>query len=275
MPVEFGYGYDGQVMTADSQERAAHATEWSDGVLPYAPLSTLKPLADDVWWVDGPVARMRVGPLSLPFPTRMAIVRLNSGGLWLWSPTAPTPELFAEVDALGPVAHLVSPNRFHYASIPAWKARYPQATAWASPGVRERARSQNIDVTFDADLEDTAPPAWSRDLGQHIFRGSRFVEEVAFFHGASSTLILADMVMALEPERLQPRWRWLLSLGGTMWPGQTPREVQVTSWGRTEQARASYEQLRAWQPRRVLLGHGRCYLDDGAAQLERAFAWLR
>ena len=77
-------------MTVERQDTAEPASEWSDGMLPYAPLSTLKPLADAIWWVDGPVARVRVGPVSLPFPTRMAVVRLSSGGLWLWSPTAPT-----------------------------------------------------------------------------------------------------------------------------------------------------------------------------------------
>jgi glyoxylase-like metal-dependent hydrolase (beta-lactamase superfamily II) len=205
----------------------------------------------------------------------MVVIRLRSGGLWLWSPTAPTPALFAEVDALGPVEHLVSPNRFHYAALPAWKARYPHATVWASPGVRERARSQQLEVPFDADLQDDAPAAWAQELEQLVFRGSRFVEEVVFFHKASSTLILADLVMALEQERVRPRFRWLLTLGGAMWPGQTPREVQATSWGRKSQARACYQRMLGWQPRRVLFAHGRCYLDDAVARLERAFAWLR
>lgn len=222
-------------MTSGNRESTDALLHWSKGILPYAPLSTLKPLADGIWWVDGPVITMRVGPVSLPFPTRMAIVRLRSGGLWVWSPTAPTPELFAEVDALGPVEHLVSPNRLHYAAIPAWKERYPHATAWASPGVRERARTQKIDVAFDADLGDDAPPAWAHDFEQLVFRGSRFMEEVVFFHKPSSTLILADLVMALEKERIRPRLRWLLALGGTLWPGQTPREVQLTTWGRKPQ----------------------------------------
>ncbi|MFE8599321.1 DUF4336 domain-containing protein [Archangium violaceum] len=249
--------------------------EWSNGILPYAPLSTLKPLSDGIWWVDGPVIKMSYGPISLPFPTRMAIIRLRSGGLWIWSPTAPTPELFAELDALGHVEHLVSPNRFHYAAIPAWKKRYPRATAWASPGVRERARSQNIDVPFDADLGDSAPSSWADDIEQLVFRGSRFMEEVVFFHKASSTLILADLVMALERERVRPRLRWLLALGGTMWPGHTPSEVRMTSWGRKPQARACYQHMLGWRPRRALFAHGRLYLDDAAAQLERAFAWMR
>lgn len=101
------------------------------------------------------------------------------------------------------------------------------------------------------------------------------MEEVVFFHRASSTLILADLVMALERERVRPRLRWLLELGATMWPGQTPREVQMTSWGRKPQARACYRRMLGWQPHRVLFAHGRIYLDDATAQLERAFSWLR
>ncbi|MCP3097929.1 DUF4336 domain-containing protein [Myxococcus sp. K15C18031901] len=262
-------------MTAGTDQHLPASAEWSDGILPYAPLSTLKPLAEDIWWVDGPVAKMRFGPVTLPFPTRMVVVRLRSGGLWLWSPTAPTPELFSQLDALGPVEHLVSPNRFHYASIPAWKARYPRATAWASPGVRERARSQELDVPFDEDLGEESPTVWRQELGQLIFRGSRYVEEVVFFHQASATLIVADLVMTLERERVHPRFRWMLALGDTLWPGQTPREVRLTTWGRTALARECCQRLLGWRPRRVLVAHGRCYLEDAVARLEQAFAWLR
>ncbi len=256
-------------------ETALLIPEWSHGIRPYAPLSTIHPLADGIWWVDGPIVRMSVGPISLPFPTRMVIVRLGSGGLWIWSPTAPTPELFAAIDALGPVEHLVSPNKVHYAGIPAWQARYPAAIAWASPRVRERARSQRIDIAFDAELGDDVPAAWAGDLAQLVFRGSRFMEEVVFFHPASATLILADLIMALEADRVRPPLRWLLALVGVMWPGQTPRELRPTFWGRRPQARACYRRMLAWQPRRLIFAHGRCHLDDATAHLERAFAWLR
>src|SRR5690606_15767841 len=74
------------------------------GHLPYLPLNRLKPIAENLWWVDGPVCRMGVvGPMSLPFPTRMVVARLPSGALWLWSPTPPAPELLAELEPLGPV----------------------------------------------------------------------------------------------------------------------------------------------------------------------------
>lgn len=48
----------------------------------------LKPLVDNVWLVDGPVVRMSAHGLHIPFPTRMTVVRLASGDLWLHSPVA-------------------------------------------------------------------------------------------------------------------------------------------------------------------------------------------
>jgi len=106
----------------------------------YEPIDVLKAVAPEIWIVDGPVVRM-----AAPFTTRMTIVRLRGGGLWCHSPVAPSNALFAAVDALGPVRHLVSPNKLHYAHIAAWRQRYPQAAAWASPGcasVRPRRESK-------------------------------------------------------------------------------------------------------------------------------------
>ena len=168
----------------------------------YEPINTLKPVGEDLWVADGPIVRMAYLGASIPFPTRMVVARLASGGFFLWSPTEPDGGLCSEVDALGPVAHLVSPNKIHYAHIAAWKRAHPGATAWASPGARERAASQGADVTFDADLGDEPEGAWSEDLDQLVFRGSRFMEEVVFFHRATRTLILADLIENFEPGKV-------------------------------------------------------------------------
>jgi len=101
------------------------------------------------------------------------------------------------------------------------------------------------------------------------------MEEVVFFHRASSTLIVADLVIALERERVRSPLRWLYAPIGILWPGQTPRELRPTFWGRRPQARACYQRMRGWRPRRVVVAHGRFYDDDATAQLDRAFAWLR
>ena len=152
----------------------------------YEPINTLKPVGENLWVADGPIVRMAYLGTSIPFPTRMAVARLANGGLFLWSPTEPDEGLRSEIDALGPVRHLVSPNKIHYAHVGAWKRAYPGATAWASPGARERAASQGAEVSFDADLGDEPVGAWSEDLDQLAFRGSRFMKR-----SSSSTAVRA------------------------------------------------------------------------------------
>jgi hypothetical protein len=242
----------------------------------YEPLDVPKPVARDVWIVDGPAIQMALPLGSLPFPTRMAVIRLTSGDLFLHSPIALHEDLARAVEALGRVRHLVSPNRLHYAFIPDWKRRFPEARTWASPGVRERAASQGIEIAFDADLADRPDPAWSLDIDQLVFRGSRIVEEVVFFHRESRTLVLADLVESFEPRRFSRAWRPFLRLARVADPdGQTPLDLRLSFLGRARSARESFARVRAWEPERVILAHGRWYAENGKAELDRAFRWLR
>ncbi|MFC5438278.1 DUF4336 domain-containing protein [Rhodanobacter umsongensis] len=241
----------------------------------YAPLNTLKPVAAGIWIVDGPIVHMAALGMRAPFPTRMTLVQLADGGLWCHSPVAPDEALFAALDALGPVRHLVSPNLLHYAHIAAWKQRYPRAVAWASPGVRERAASQRMKVHFDADLDDAPPPDWVATIDQLRFRGSRVMQEFVFLHRASASVIVADLIENFEAAKLPTPMRWMARLGGVLDPdGKAPLDMRLTYVGHKEAARACLARMLAWQPQRVIMAHGRCYLDNAAAELDRAFRWL-
>jgi hypothetical protein len=205
----------------------------------------------------------------------MVVARLANGGLFLWSPTEPDEGLRSEVDALGPVRHLVSPNKIHYSHMSAWTRAYPGATAWASPGARERAAARGADVAFDADLGDEPEGAWSEDLDQLLFRGSRFMEEIVFFHRKTRTLVLADLIENFEPGKVGRPWRWLVRLAGAADPdGKAPIDLRLTFSGGKEAARASFERMVAWSPERVIMAHGRPYGRNGTEELRRAFRWL-
>ncbi len=242
----------------------------------YHPLHTLKPFGTNIWIADGGIVRMAF-PLGvrIPFSTRMTIVRLADGGLWCHSPIEPAPKLLAQINALGEVRHLVSPNRIHYAHIAAWKRHYPQAAAWASLGVRERAAAQRIAVSFDADLGAEAPPQWAHDIAQLPFLGSTAMTETVFFHRASRTLILADLIENFEPGRFRSRfWAGVMKLAGIVEPdGKTPPDWRATFRDRAA-ARACLAQMLSWQPEKIILAHGRCYEADGVNELRRAFRWL-
>ncbi|MFW6264242.1 MAG: DUF4336 domain-containing protein [Cyanobacteriota bacterium] len=241
----------------------------------YSPIQTLKAVDPNIWIVDGPVVSMAMYGLSIPFPTRMTMIRLNDGNLWCHSPIALTDQLKAEVDSLGNVRHLISPNKIHYASIQSWVDAYPNAIAWASPGVRDRAAQQKIPVTFHHNLEDTPPSNWEKDIDQLIFRGSRFMDEVVFFHRSSRTLILADLIENFELNKVSQPYFWLLKLAGCADPnGKAPIDLRMTFWGKKELARTCLKRILAWQPEKIILAHGRWYDHNGTAELQRAFRWL-
>jgi hypothetical protein len=108
-----------------------------------------------------------------------------------------------------------------------------------------------------------------------IFRGSRFLDEVVFFHQESRSLIVADLIENFEVERLDPAMAVVMRvLGATHPDGKANLSFRMTFAGRHELARASLTRLTAWAPERVILAHGRCYPTHGAAELRRSFRWL-
>jgi len=238
----------------------------------YEPIDRLKAVAPDVWIVDGPAVTF----YGMPFPTRMTVIRLATGKLWLHSPVAPAASLVEEVTSLGSVTHLVSPNWIHYCHIPAWKTLFPGAKCWASPGVRERAASKGVPLRFDADLGPEAPSEWATELRQRIMTGSAIHREVVFFHLATKTLILTDLIENFEPERL-PWWvRPLARMGGVVDPhGGMPRDMRTTFRGHHAELRRHIDELLSWGPERVILAHGRWFESDGSHELARAFLWLK
>ncbi|MBD1917252.1 MULTISPECIES: hypothetical protein [Cyanophyceae] len=57
--------------------------------------------------------------------------------------------------------------------------------------------------------------------------------------------------------------------------GKAPLDLRMTFWGRKAQARKGYEQMLAWAPEKIILAHGRWFPENGLAELERAFQWLK
>jgi len=221
----------------------------------------------NIWIADGPVVRFFAG---FPYPTRMAVIRLDDGSLFIWSPVALTPALRQEVEALGPVRHLVSPNFLHHLFLKDWKAAYPVARLYAPPGLAKRRK----DLPFDAELGDKPEPEWAAAIDQVLMRGSIAMTECVFFHRASATAIVADLVQNFPRDWLGG-WRGLLMrLDGLTAPNPgAPREWRL-SFIHRRAARAALARILAWPVERVLIAHGECQRSDGAAFLRRAFSWL-
>jgi len=234
----------------------------------YAPLNTLKPIGTDIWIVDGPV----IGFYGMPFTTRMTVVRLENGDIFLHSPTRINDALRDEVAALGPVKYLISPNWIHYAYINEWAAAFPGAVAFAAPGVRRRARKYRVNVHFEHDLGAVAFAGWAGQIEQLLVAGSGVHREFVFFHRRSGVLVLTDLIENFEPAAL-PAWvRPLAKLAGISDPdGKMPFDMWMTFRKNRHELRASVERMIGWAPGFVVVAHGRCYSENCVAELRRAF----
>ena len=240
--------------------------------VPYDPLLTLKPFADEVWIVDGLEIAFSYLGLALPFPTRMTVIRLPSGDLWVHSPIEWSDQLAVPLADLGHVRHLVAPNTLHYWYLPDWRDRFPKARTYGAPGLERRAKRP---LVLDETLGDRAPDAWEGAFDQCLAPGN-LLTEVVFLHRATRTVIITDLIENFEPQRVRnPLLRWLMLMTGAADPdGKAPIDMQLSFLGHRREVRKAAECMVALAPERIILSHGRCYEANGTAELRRAFRWI-
>jgi Domain of unknown function (DUF4336) len=219
-----------------------------------------------IYSADGPTVPF----FGFPYPTRMAVVQLSEGRLWVWSPVALTDELVKEVEALGRVRYIVSPNKLHHLFLGEWAARWPAARLHAPPGLARRKPK----LSFHAELDDLPDPAWAADIDQAIFRGSFVMEEVVFFHRASRTAIVGDLIQR-HPESAASGLKGLvMRLDGLVGArGSAPREWRATFLQR-RRARAARDKVLGWSAERLLIAHGDCVRSGAADVLAAALDWI-
>jgi Domain of unknown function (DUF4336) len=226
----------------------------------------LKHFSHEIWIVDGPIATV----LGFRYPTRMAVIRLSDGGLFIWSPIQLSNDLRAEVDALGDVRHLVAPNALHHLFIGDWQRAYAGAKLYAAPGLREKRK----DIDFDGDLGNVPIAEWAGDIDQVLVQGNIITTEAVFFHRKSCTVLFTDLIQNFRANWFSG-WRAMVARLDLMVAPEpsVPRKFRAAFINRRA-ARASIGQILAWPAEKVLMAHGDPINDDGRAFIGRAFHWL-
>jgi len=226
----------------------------------------LLPFGEDIWIASGPITAVA----GFRYPTRMAVIRLASGGLFVWSPTALTAELKAAVDALGEVRHIVAPSTLHDLFLAEWRAAYPAAELLAPPGLRK----QRKDLAFNGDLDDGSVHGWSAEIDHVPVKGSFITTEVVFFHHRSRTAIFTDLIQHFEPGWFSG-WRAVVASLDLMTAPEpeVPRKFRQSFVGRRA-AREALRRILTWPTHKVLMAHAPPALADGRAFIAKRFRWL-
>ncbi|MFC7736058.1 DUF4336 domain-containing protein [Roseomonas sp. GCM10028921] len=234
----------------------------------YPPLDTPKPVTEGVLVVDSLLP-------NAPVSVRMTVLRMPDGGLLLHSPTRFTRALKTELEAIGPIRHLVAPNIAHWTFMKDWQEACPEATTWAAPGLRGRGQVRRSGLRLDFDLGEETPIPWGGAIENVLVPGGAGFHEVAMFHRPSRTLLLTDLVINMEERKLPLPLRPIVRLFGSTAPdGMPPPYLRaVVKWRHAEASRAA-SRLVALHPERVIFAHGRWFERDGAAHLRRSLRWL-
>lgn len=228
---------------------------------------SLEEFAEDIWIASGPVVTAAAG---FRYPTRMAVIRLQGGGLIIWSPVALEEALKARIAALGPVAHIVAPNGLHDSFTADWATAYPDARLHLAPGIAAR----RPDLPAHAELGDVADPGWEGQLDQQVVRGNVITVEVVFFHRASGTVLFTDLLQQFPPGWFTG-WRGIVARLDRMTGTEpaVPRKFRLAFRDRRT-ARQAIRTILGWPVRRILMAHGVPVTSGAADSLRRAFGWL-
>ncbi len=213
-------------------------------------------------WTDTREARF----FGVETGTRMTVVRLAEGGLFVHSPVALDDATRAAVDALGEVRAVVAPSIFHHLSVAQWMAAYPQAVFGACPGLEWK----RPDLAFTCVVGDQPHPIWARDLEQ-VYFSSRRENELDFYHPPSRTLLVTDALLNLSTHP-KASTRFVARLMGNRAPGVGWVEPFMVRDRKL--ARRQVDRMLAWDFDRVILAHGAMIQEGGKQALTDAYMWL-
>ncbi|MSU34341.1 MAG: DUF4336 domain-containing protein [Pedosphaera sp.] len=217
-------------------------------------------LASGIWCLDSPLT-----VLGMPLGHRMTVIRLSSGDLWVHSPVEWTPALGEVLSSLGDVRHVVAPSCQHDLYLEGWSARYRTALFWAAPGLRSKQEK----VPFSGDLVDQLNSEWAGQIDQCLVGGMPGVNEFAFFHPASRSLIVADLAFNLASSDGFLS-RTLLKMNGCARGFGPNRSFRWMIKDRTAFA-ASLEHVMVWDFDRIIVGHGEVVERNGKHTMAAAF----
>jgi hypothetical protein len=228
-------------------------------------MSGIEQLGPDLWIVSRRLPIRGIGDIG----ARMTVMRSADRALMLHSPVELDSDLLTTLGQLGEPRWLIGPSKAHHLFLTAYHDAFPNALLCGAPGLAEKRK----DLRFDHVLGADPPPGWPDDVRMELVEGAPFMNEIAFLHRPSRTLVLTDLVFNVE-RGLENQARIFHRLVGATDRFGPHRLVRLGIRDR-KAARRSIDRILAWDFDRVVMAHGSVVRSGGHALLEQAFAYLR
>lgn len=221
---------------------------------------------EDIWCLDGDSLTM----FTIPFQTRMTVIRQNNGDLWLHSTVAISESRVNAVKELGQVSHIIAPNSLHHLFVKDWCNCFPDSKIWVTQDLPKKLPN----LKYYGILGEKPETYWEGEIDQLYFQGSKLLTEMIFFHRKSKTLLVTDLIQNHDPSTNNWFWKIVKRLNGVLAPkGGVPKDLRLTIREK-KLAAESLKKILEWDFQRIIISHGICINDDAREFFLKSFDWL-
>ncbi|MBK8202485.1 MAG: hypothetical protein IPK68_09305 [Bdellovibrionales bacterium] len=193
-------------------------------------------------------------------PVRSTFVPLKAGSI-LISPGSCLD--LHQLKKIKEVTDLVAPNLFHCAGVPKASSVFPSAKKWAPVG----GKISKPEITWSDELSSVHWP-YQEDLPMIQLKGNSKINEVAFFHKGSKSLIVADLCFNLIDAKGIGSWI-ILNLFGTY-----RRLAMSKFFAQFIDDKAAFNEslteLFSFDFENIIVGHGENLFGNGKDKLLKA-----
>jgi len=216
---------------------------------------------DSSLWVDDVPFKL----LGINFGNRMTCIQLADKSLWLHSPTKFDRTTYETIKAKGNIKYLVAPSLMHNLFVMDWKKQDMTCQVLAPA----HAKKLQADIKLDETLEQKKNQLFNGEISCIAIKGMPVLQEYAFIHHASKTLILTDLAFNFGKDG--PAWtRLFLKLYGAydkFGPTLTIRALIKDKIAFSE----SLKKVASQSFDRMIVSHGSIVESNGNTIFKQAF----
>lgn len=216
--------------------------------------ATFHVLDQDLWLLSYPQIK-----LGVDLRRNVTVIRLKSGELIIHSTAPFSAEDIHAIHEMGTPAWLVDAMLHHDTYAHEGRVSFPDIPYLAPLGFSAHAGFATIPLL-------PPPEAWKDEVDVLELQGMTGFQEHVFFHRASRTLIVADLMFNFGQD--EPWWKeWLLKLAVT--GDHNPGMSRAFKLAITDEAqfKSSVAGILAWDFDRVIVGHGEMIESGGKDML--------
>ncbi|KAJ7698666.1 hypothetical protein B0H17DRAFT_325407 [Mycena rosella] len=218
-----------------------------------------------------PFARFSI----LPFGGRSTAIRLSTGDVWVLASTPLTHDTKAAIDKLGPVKWIMAGDAVHHMFLGQFKKAYPDAKVIGVEALVAKKKGEGLqfDGAYGADAAETKY-GFEDEIYACYFSGFAN-KDVAWFHIASKTLIVADLLFNLpgteqySKSKSNPK----VPIFGKLDPWGSVHKHFVWGQGKDKAAMTrDAKTVLGWAPDRIIMCHGDVIETEGTKAWASAYS---